>query len=142
MSRKSLQKGRQGEYAAISLLEKYYPEKLKRNLLQTRDAGSDIIIKSARLSVEVKRYKKGNLYSFRSEWWSQAVKAVEGKELIPLLLYRFDRSDWNCVLPLDVFLQKPIKDFNLQSLALLSANELFTEHFKTLSFYKDGSFDW
>ena len=140
MAKKSLTKGRQGEYEAISLLEKYYPEKLKRNLLQTRDAGSDIIIKSARLSVEVKRYKKGNVY--RSEWWSQAVKAVEGQELIPLLLYRFDRSDWNCVLPLDVFLQKPIKDFNLQSLALLSANELFTEHFKTLSFYKDGSFDW
>ena len=140
MAKKSLTKGRQGEYEAISLLEKYYPEKLKRNLLQTRDAGSDIIIKSARLSVEVKRYKKGNVY--RSEWWSQAVKAVEGQELIPLLLYRFDRSDWFCVLPLDVFLQKPIKDFNLQSLALLSANELFTEHFKTLSFYKDGSFDW
>ena len=140
MAKKSLTKGRQGEYEAISLLEKYYPEKLKRNLLQTRDAGSDIIIKSARLSVEVKRYKLGKL--FRSEWYTQAVKAVEGQELIPLLLNRFDRSDWNCVLPLDVFLQKPIKDFNLQSLALLSANELFTEHFKTLSFYKDGSFDW
>ena len=140
MSRKSLQKGRQGEYEAISLLEKYYPEKLKRNLLQTREAGSDIIIKSARLSVEVKRYKKGNVY--RSEWWTQAVKAVEGKELTPLLLYRFDRSDWFCALPLDVFLQKPIKDFNLQTLAVLTANELFTEHFKTLSFYKDGSFDW
>ena len=140
MAKKSLTKGRQGEYEAISLLEKYYPEKLKRNLLQTRDAGSDIIIKSARLSVEVKRYKLGKL--FRSEWYTQAVKAVEGQELIPLLLYRFDRSDWFCVLPLDVFLQKPIKDFNLQSLALLSANELFTEHFKTLSFYKDGSFDW
>ena len=140
MSRKSLQKGKRAELEAISLLEKYYPEKLNRNLLQTRDSGADIIIKSARLSVEVKRYKKGNVY--RSEWWTQAVKAVEGTELIPLLLYRFDRSDWFCVLPLDVFLQKPIKDFNLQSLALLSANELFTEHFKTLSFYKDGSFDW
>ena len=140
MSRKSLQKGRQGENEAISLLEKYYPENLKRNLLQTRDAGSDIIIKSARLSVEVKRYKKGNVY--RSEWWSQAVKAVEGQELIPLLLYRFDRSDWFCVLPLDVFLQKPIKDFNLQSLAVLTANELFEQHPKALSFYKDGSFDW
>ena len=140
MAKKSLTKGRQGEYEAISLLEKYYPEKLKRNLLQTRDAGSDIIIKSARLSVEVKRYKLGKL--FRSEWYTQAVKAVEGQELIPLLLYRFDRSDWNCVLPLDVFLQKPIKDFNLQSLAVLTANELFEQHFKTLSFYKDGSFDW
>ena len=140
MAKKSLQKGRQGEYEAISLLEKYYFEKINRNLLQTREAGSDIIIKSARLSIEVKRYKKGNVY--RSEWWSQAVKAVKGKELIPLLLYRFDRSDWFCVLPLDVFLQKPIKDFNLQSLALLSANELFEQHFKTLSFYKDRSFDW
>jgi len=140
MAKKSLTKGRQGEYEAISLLEKYYFEKINRNLLQTREAGSDIIIKSARLSVEVKRYKKGNVY--RSEWWTQAVKAVEGKELIPLLLYRFDRSDWFCALPLDVFLQKPIKDFNLQSLALLSANELFEQHFKTLSFYKDRSFDW
>ena len=140
MAKKSLTKGRQGEYEAISLLEKYYPEKINRNLLQTRDAGSDIIIKSARLSVEVKRYKKGNVY--RSEWWSQAVKAVEGQELIPLLLYRFDRSDWFCVLPLDVFLQKPIKDFNLQSLAVLTANELFEQHPKALSFYKDGSFDW
>ena len=140
MAKKSLQKGRQGEYEAISLLEKYYPENLKRNLLQTREAGSDIIIKSARLSIEVKRYKKGKVY--RSEWWSQSCKAVEGTELIPLLLYRFDRSDWFCVLPLDVFLQKPIKDFNLQSLALLSANELFEQHFKTLSFYKDRSFDW
>ena len=142
MSRKSLQKGKRAELEAISLLEKYYPEKLNRNLLQTRDSGADIIIKSARLSVEVKRYKKGNLYSFRSEWWTQAVKAVEGTELIPLLLYRFDRSDWFCVLPLDVFLQKPIKDFNLQSLGVLTANELFEQHFKTLSFYKDGSFDW
>ena len=140
MAKKSLTKGRQGEYEAISLLEKYYPEKINRNLLQTREAGSDIIIKSARLSVEVKRYKLGKL--FRSEWYTQAVKAVEGKELIPLLLYRFDRSDWFCVLPLDVFLQKPIKDFNLQSLGVLTANELFEQHFKTLSFYKDGSFDW
>ena len=140
MSRKSLQKGKRAELEAIPLLEKYYPEKLNRNLLQTRDSGADIIIKSARLSVEVKRYKKGNVY--RSEWWSQAVKAVEGTELIPLLLYRFDRSDWFCVLPLDVFLQKPIKNFNLQSLAVLTANELFEQHFKTLSFYKDGSFDW
>ena len=140
MAKKSLTKGRQGEYEAISLLEKYYFEKINRNLLQTREAGSDIIIKSARLSIEVKRYKKGKVY--RSEWWSQSCKAVEGTELIPLLLYRFDRSDWFCVLPLDVFLQKPIKDFNLQSLALLSANELFEQHFKTLSFYKDRSFDW
>ena len=140
MAKKSLAKGRQGEYEAISLLEKYYPEKINRNLLQTRDSGADLILKSARLSIEVKRYKKGNVY--RSEWWSQSCKAVEGTELIPLLLYRFDRSDWFCVLPLDVFLQKPIKDFNLQSLAVLTANELFEQHFKTLSFYKDRSFDW
>ena len=49
-------------------------------------------------AIECKRYAKG--YTYRTEWWDQVTLASEKAGLIPALIYRYDRQQIQCVVPL------------------------------------------
>ena len=49
-------------------------------------------------AIECKRYAKG--FTFKSAWWDQVTLAAEKADLIPALVYRFDRQQVQCVVPI------------------------------------------
>lgn len=70
---------------------------INRVLDQYREQGlADIIVPP--FAIECKRYAKGS--NFRQEWWEQVEHAAEKADLIPALVYRFDRQATQCVVPL------------------------------------------
>lgn len=72
-------------------------EPIKRILDQYRESRlPDIIVPP--FAIECKRYARG--CGFKTEWWDQVVSAAEHANLIPALVYRFDRQQVQCVLPL------------------------------------------
>jgi Holliday junction resolvase len=72
-------------------------EPIKRILDQYRESRlPDIIVPP--FAIECKRYARG--CGFKTEWWDQVVAAAEHANLIPALVYRFDRQQVQCVLPL------------------------------------------
>lgn len=72
-------------------------EPIKRILDQYRERRlPDIIVPP--FAIECKRYARG--CGFKTEWWDQVVAAAEHANLIPALVYRFDRQQVQCVLPL------------------------------------------
>ena len=53
-----------------------------------------------KFAIECKRYKiTGKKTTYRNEWWKQAVESA-GSDLIPLLIYKYDRRNIMCVIPL------------------------------------------
>lgn len=98
MSAKSRRKGAVGEREFLSFLEGHLPSIcFQRNYDQAAFGGSDLI-GLPNISLEIKRYKVGNVH--RREWWQQSCDNAEKESLIPMLAYRFDRSDWQTVVPL------------------------------------------
>ena len=98
MSGKSRNKGARGEREFLSLLECHFPDFFfQRNYDQAALGGSDLI-GLPNISLEIKRYKVGNVH--RREWWEQSCDNAEKESLIPMLAYRFDRSDWQTGVPL------------------------------------------
>lgn len=81
------------------LEEKGLEERVKRNLDQYQTKGmADIYFRN--FAIECKRYKnngKQNIY--KNEWWQQAVDSA-GDNLIPILIYKFDRRSIMAVVPL------------------------------------------
>lgn len=72
-------------------------EPIKRILDQYRESRlPDIIVPP--FAIECKRYARG--CGLKTEWWDQVVAAAEHANLIPALVYRFDRQQVQCVLPL------------------------------------------
>jgi len=91
-------KGRSGEYEAIGVLqpivdrqygEFMVPPVLERNLEQVRAGGADIRGLDW-CEIEVKRVQKVNVKA----WWSQVVKACEGGQRVPILMWRTNRQPW------------------------------------------------
>ncbi len=74
-------------------------ETVKRNLDQYQTKGmADIYFRN--FAIECKRYKnngKQNIY--KNEWWQQAIDSA-GDDLIPGLIYKYDRRKIMCVIPL------------------------------------------
>jgi len=72
-------------------------EPIKRILDQYREVElPDIVVPP--FAIECKRYAKGNTY--RPEWWTQVTLASEKAGLTPALVYRYDRQQIQCVIPL------------------------------------------
>lgn len=72
-------------------------EPIKRILDQYRESRlPDIIIPP--FAIECKRYARG--CGYKPEWWDQVVAAAEHANLIPALVFRYDRQQTQCVLPL------------------------------------------
>ena len=74
-------------------------DRVKRNLDQYQIKGMADVYWD-KFAIECKRYKAGGKKTFyKNEWWNQAVESA-GDDLIPLLIYKYDRKDIMCVIPL------------------------------------------
>ncbi len=73
--------------------------RVKRNLDQYQTKGmADIYFD--KFAIECKRYKESaKKTTYKNEWWQQAVESA-GDSLIPLLIYKYDRKQIMCVIPL------------------------------------------
>jgi hypothetical protein len=96
-------------------------ERVKRNLDQYQTKGmADVYFKN--FAIECKRYKaSGKKTMYKNEWWQQAIDSA-GDNLIPLLIYKYDRRDIMCVIPL--FLVTSVKTANWQCTYLCSLSEI------------------
>jgi flavoprotein len=102
--------------------------KLQRNLEQSRSGGYDLIVDPAerspvapligQLAFEIKRYAVVTPAKV-STWWKQCVAQAEADGLIPVLAYRADRSQWRCVVPLNLINSKLTKSLLFQDTATL-----------------------
>ena len=123
MSAKSRNKGARGERELLALLSERFPDLfLQRNYDQAALGGSDLLGLPG-VSLEVKRYQRGNVH--RQEWWAQAC-SVATKDRMPVLAYRFDRSEWQSVLPLQWYAMEPIDDFSM--IAVMPLNKFLNEY--------------
>ena len=110
MSAKSRNKGARGEMELLALLSERFPDLLlQRNYDQAAFGGSDLLGLPG-ISLVVKRYQRGNVH--RQEWWTQAC-SVATQDRIPVLAYRFDRSEWQSVLPLQWWAMESVNDLNM-----------------------------
>lgn len=80
------------------LASKGSTQTVKRNLDQYQTKGmADIYWNN--LAIECKRYKGNGISDvFKNNWWYQAVESA-GDDLIPLLIYKYDRRKIMCVIP-------------------------------------------
>jgi hypothetical protein len=81
------------------LASKGSTDTVKRNLDQYQTKGmADIYW--GNLAIECKRYKgNGKTDVFKNDWWNQAVESANDN-LIPVLIYKYDRRKIMCVIPL------------------------------------------
>jgi len=99
-------KGANAERAVATLLTKDLGVTIQRKLGASRAGGSDIELDSHsyiddRLvmrthpgwSIEVKHHKTIKLEA----WWSQTIEQADKEERRPLLVFRRDREDWQCM---------------------------------------------
>jgi len=86
------------------LEEKGLDDRVKRNLNQYQTKGmADIYFRN--FAIECKRYKNnGNQNVYKNAWWQQAIESA-GDDLIPILIYKFDRRSIMAVVPLWLFNQ-------------------------------------
>ena len=79
----------------------------KRNLEQYRMAGgADLMADDADFpfTLELKRYKDGPIGGSPA-WWSQVEIAAELECKIPCLIYKYDRKQIRCVIPLSAVME-------------------------------------
>jgi hypothetical protein len=73
--------------------------RVKRNLDQYQTKGMADVYWD-KFAIECKRYKaNGKKTMYKNDWWKQAVESA-GDNLIPILIYKYDRRDIMCVIPL------------------------------------------
>jgi hypothetical protein len=124
MSGKSRSKGARGEREILQIIQDRFPDfDLQRNYDQAAFGGCDVLGLPG-VSLEVKRYARGNVY--RREWWEQACAAVSPKS-IPVLAYRFDRTDWQSVVPLQWMAMESITE-PLDMIAIMPFNKFLDEY--------------
>ena len=95
--------------------------RVKRNLDQYQTKGMADVYWD-KFAIECKRYKNnGKKTVYKNEWWKQAVESA-GDNLIPILIYKYDRRDIMCVLPL--FLVTSVKKPNWQCTYMCPLSEI------------------
>jgi Holliday junction resolvase len=99
MSNLAKNKGGAGEREIATLLNDRLGLDIKRNLEQCRSGGYDLVGLDG-IALEVKRCKALSMKS----WWDQAVAQAETLGLVPVLVYRLDRKQWQFVLPYSALL--------------------------------------
>ncbi len=88
-------KGAKGELEFINRYQPFFSEPLKRNLLQTREGGSDITGCHPWV-IEVKRCQQLE----HNKWWRQVSAAITDPDIeIPTVAYRQNHGQWNFQLP-------------------------------------------
>lgn len=95
--------------------------RVKRNLDQYQTKGMADVYWD-KFAIECKRYKNnGKKTVYKNEWWKQAVESA-GDNLIPILIYKYDRRDIMCVLPL--FLVTSVKKPNWECTFMCPLSEI------------------
>jgi hypothetical protein len=103
-------KGSKGELEFISRYQPFFNEPLKRNLLQTREGGSDITGCHPWV-IEVKRCQQIE----HNKWWKQVSMAVLDPSVeMPIVAYRQNNCKWNFQLPAS-FLDPSIQGYVVAS---------------------------
>lgn len=92
-------KGKAGESEFVNRFQMFFPNELKRNLLQTREGGADIS-GCHPFCIEVKRCEKIE----RPKWWRQVLAATAPDE-ISVVAFRQNKKPWTFLLP--VYLMIP-----------------------------------
>lgn len=87
-------KGKQGESEFVNRFQMFFPNEIKRNLLQTREGGADIS-GCAPFQIEVKRCQKLD----RKMWWRQVQAACLSEDDIPVVAYRQNHCPWMFLIP-------------------------------------------
>lgn len=102
MSADSRRKGHQFERDVVNLFKDWLGVSCQRNLdqYQVADLG-DIVIPP--FVVECKRY--ANKPEPPNEWWEQVWTAGDNMNLIPILVYKFDRRPIKAIVPLSLISQ-------------------------------------
>ena len=89
-------KGKEGEREFVNRFQMFFPEEIKRNLLQTREGGADIS-GCYPFQIEIKRCQKIE----KPKWWRQVLAACSGDE-IPVVAYRVNNGPWMFLIPADL----------------------------------------
>jgi hypothetical protein len=90
-------KGKAGESEWVNRYQMFFPNELKRNLLQTREGGADIS-GCAPFQVEVKRCEKLD----HRAWWRQVTAACLHGDDIPVVAFRKNHGPWKYLLPAEM----------------------------------------
>jgi len=101
MPRKSLNKGRSGEYELQGILYDQLGLTFKRDLDQYRSSDrGDLICDEIDFPfcIEVKRFGPSRGRP-DPKWWDQVCAAAEAANKWPLLVYRYDRHPWRWRMP-------------------------------------------
>ncbi|MBL1263925.1 putative PDDEXK endonuclease [Candidatus Methylomicrobium oryzae] len=109
MAINSRAKGAGAEREFAGLVRDWTGVRLIRNLEQTRSGGHDLIVHPdeigdaanafRQLAIECKRYESASA-ALIEKWWDQAVVQAEQAKLLPVLVYRANRSPWRVVVPM------------------------------------------
>lgn len=102
----SRNKGAAFERLIVNKINKFLEGKgvdntVKRNLDQYQTKGMADIYWN-KFAIECKRYRNMNKNVYKNEWWDQVVNSA-GTDLVPILIYKFDRKPIMCVLPIWLF---------------------------------------
>jgi hypothetical protein len=92
-------KGKAGESEWINRYQPFFPDQLKRNLLQVREGGADIS-GCEPFQIEIKRCEKLE----HPKWWRQVMAAVSGEE-IPVVAFRQNHKEWRYLLPASLMIK-------------------------------------
>ena len=97
MSKLSRSKGATFERAVCKIIFDELGVEVRRNLsqYQERDLG-DIMLDP--FMIEAKRYASGNW--FQKPWWEQAKTAAAKQNMIPVLIWKYDRQPIRVTLPM------------------------------------------
>lgn len=129
-------KGKTGELEfAAEINQRLGSKFLERNLEQVRNGGHDLIVANGnarneigkrldQLAFEIKR-RKNIKASDLKVWWKQAVTQSQRINKWPVLCYRQDRNEWNCLFPLS----KDLEPSNLKHCVNMGI-DLFVELIK------------
>ena len=90
------EKGKTGELEFCNRFQPFFPDILKRNLLQTREGGADIS-GCAPFQIEVKRCQKIE----QPKWWRQVLAACDPSD-IPIVAFRQNNCPWRFLLPFNL----------------------------------------
>lgn len=98
------QKGAKAELEFCARFNMFFPCKLERNLLQTREGGSDVTGCDP-FVIEIKRVENVSLGN-RNSWWRQ-VQAATIPPLISTVAFRPSRQGWRFLVPCELFVDHP-----------------------------------
>ena len=85
-------KGAAAEREIFNILSECLGVKIERNLVQTREGGSDTVVGD--WAIEVKRQETLSV----AVWWVQAVEQAKRVNKKPMLIYRKSRMPWKVIV--------------------------------------------